>query len=229
MGKKGPLVIAACAAAVGVGASSALAGEVKCPPGVPCDKSIVGDCIHNTDTTGALDHAASACAASGLNDMDPNDPVGQTASQVQTAADSWKCPRASEGRPRHARTLQGWWTRGGKTGCWPWHEPGSTNGRNCRPCARMGTSPPESCLITEERRGPQPVWNSHSRGLRAVWCHTFDKLEVTGSSPVAPITATPGNTPYSRTERGPEKGPHSLAGMVRNGLGTVTARVCRRL
>ena len=65
------------------------AGEVKGPPGQPCDTSVVGDCVHNTNTTGALDHANSACAASGLNDMDPNDP-GQTSSQVQTAADSWK-------------------------------------------------------------------------------------------------------------------------------------------
>ena len=40
------------------------------------------------DLTGALDHARSACAASGLNDMDGEE--GQNESQVQTAADSWK-------------------------------------------------------------------------------------------------------------------------------------------
>lgn len=40
---------------------------------------------HNTN--GALDHARSACAASGLNDMDTE--AGRR-SQVQTAADSWK-------------------------------------------------------------------------------------------------------------------------------------------
>lgn len=60
-------------------ASGVLAGEVKGPsqPGV-----------HNTNKTGALDHANSACAASGLNDFDPGE--GQNDSQVQTAADSWK-------------------------------------------------------------------------------------------------------------------------------------------
>lgn len=62
-----------------VPASGALAGEVKGP-------SQFGE--YNTDTTGALDHANSACAASGLNDFDPEE--GQNVSRVQTAADSWK-------------------------------------------------------------------------------------------------------------------------------------------
>ncbi len=62
-----------------VPAGGALAGEVKGP-------SVPG--VHNTDKTGALDHANSACAASGLNDFDPEE--GQNASKVQTAADSWK-------------------------------------------------------------------------------------------------------------------------------------------
>ena len=86
------LLVTAASVAVLVcaAASGALAGEVKGPSGTPCDKSVAGDCVHNTNTTGALDHANSACAASGLNDMDPNDPVGQTVSKVQTAADSWK-------------------------------------------------------------------------------------------------------------------------------------------
>jgi hypothetical protein len=67
------------AAAVAVlAAGGAFAGEVKGPPGT----------INNTNETGALDHARSACAASGLNDYDQEE--GQTASQVQTAADSWK-------------------------------------------------------------------------------------------------------------------------------------------
>jgi hypothetical protein len=61
-------------------AGTALAGEVKGPPG---DGS-----QHNTAVTGALDHARSECAASGLNDWDPEE--GQNESQVQTAADSWK-------------------------------------------------------------------------------------------------------------------------------------------
>jgi hypothetical protein len=72
--------IALCAVAfVGVSGSAALAGEVKGPPGTK----------NNTNETGALLHANSACAASGLNDFDLADP-GQLVSQVQTAADSWK-------------------------------------------------------------------------------------------------------------------------------------------
>lgn len=70
-----------------VGASTVLAGEVKGPPNV----------INNTNDTGALDHANSACAASGLNDFDTS--AGQTVSQVQTAADSWKYYGLPKGAP----------------------------------------------------------------------------------------------------------------------------------
>ena len=77
-----------CAAVfVVVPASGALAGEVKGPPGTP----------NNTNTTGALDHANSACAASGLNDLDSEE--GQNVSQVQTAADSWKYYGLPKGAP----------------------------------------------------------------------------------------------------------------------------------
>jgi uncharacterized membrane protein len=73
------LVVAASAAVLAVaGASGAFAGEVKGPPNQ----------ANNTNETGALDHANSACAASGLNDFDSAE--GQVESQVQTAADSWK-------------------------------------------------------------------------------------------------------------------------------------------
>jgi hypothetical protein len=86
------------AAFVGLGATGALAGEVKGPPGVPCGPDTNNPiCVHNTNETGALDHASSACAASGLNDMDPDS--GQTVSQVQTAADSWKYYGLPKGAP----------------------------------------------------------------------------------------------------------------------------------
>jgi hypothetical protein len=75
------------AALVGVSATGALAGEVKGPPGTP----------DNTNETGALDHANSACAASGLNDLDSDE--GQNVSQVQTAADSWKYYGLPKGAP----------------------------------------------------------------------------------------------------------------------------------
>jgi hypothetical protein len=82
------IVVAACVAVfVIAGATGALAGEVKGPPGV----------ANNTNETGALDHANSACAASGLNDLDSAE--GQNASQVQTAADSWKYYGFPKGAP----------------------------------------------------------------------------------------------------------------------------------
>jgi hypothetical protein len=68
-------------------AGGAFAGEVKGPPGT----------INNTNETGALDHASSACAASGLNDLDQHE--GQNVSQVQTAADSWKYYGLPKGSP----------------------------------------------------------------------------------------------------------------------------------
>ena len=81
------LVVAAAVAVFAAG--GAIAGEVKGPPNQ----------INNTNETGALDHAASACAASGLNDFDLSDPMGQLASQVQTAADSWKYYGLPKGFP----------------------------------------------------------------------------------------------------------------------------------
>jgi hypothetical protein len=81
------VVAASVAAIAGAGAGVASAGEVKGPPRQP----------NNTNTTAALPHANSACAASGLNDLDST--TGQTASQVQTAADSWKYYGLPKGAP----------------------------------------------------------------------------------------------------------------------------------
>jgi hypothetical protein len=75
------------AAVLALTASIAMAGEVKGPPNQ----------INNTNETGALTHANSACAASGLNDLDQS--AGQTVSQVQTAADSWKYYGLPKGAP----------------------------------------------------------------------------------------------------------------------------------
>src|SRR5712672_2965745 len=80
-------VVATCVAVLG--AAGAFAGEVKGPPNQQ----------NNTNVTGALDHANSICAASGLNDFDTSDPFGQLASQVQTAADSWKFYSLPKGAP----------------------------------------------------------------------------------------------------------------------------------
>ena len=83
------LAIGASVAMLASGPGGAFAGEVKGPPGT----------LNNTNETGALDHANSACAASGLNDFDLSDPDGQTVSQVQTAADSWKFYGLPKGSP----------------------------------------------------------------------------------------------------------------------------------
>ena len=82
---------AICAAllVVALGAGTVLAGEVKGPPNQ----------INNTNRTAALAHANSACAASGLNDFDQSDPIGQQASQVHTAADSWRYYGLPHGAP----------------------------------------------------------------------------------------------------------------------------------
>jgi hypothetical protein len=88
MSKRSLLAVAVSTVALaGVSAGGALAGEVKGPPGTP----------NNTNETGALDHANSACAASGLNDLDSTE--GQNVSQVQTAADSWKYYGLPKGAP----------------------------------------------------------------------------------------------------------------------------------
>jgi hypothetical protein len=83
------LLVLATAGAV-LAAGGVFAGEVKGPPGT----------INNTNETGALNHAHSACAASGLNDLDQSE--GQTVSQVQTAADSWKFYGLPKGTPGQA-------------------------------------------------------------------------------------------------------------------------------
>lgn len=86
-------VTASLAVLVGAGASGAFAGEVKGPPGDPNDPNQP----HLTDQTGAVAHANSECAFSGLNDFDPEE--GQNVSHVQTAADSWKIYGLPKGTP----------------------------------------------------------------------------------------------------------------------------------
>jgi hypothetical protein len=95
MGKRSILAAALCAAVfAGASVSAAVAGEVKGPPGSLATVQPGG----NPDKTGALDHANSACAASGLNDFDLPE-AGQNVSQVQTAADSWKYYGLPKGAP----------------------------------------------------------------------------------------------------------------------------------
>ncbi len=83
------LAISSAAMVLSLTASLAMAGEVKGPPNQ----------IDNTNVTGAVGKANSACAASGLNDFDTHDPFGQRVSQVQTAADSWRYYQLPHGAP----------------------------------------------------------------------------------------------------------------------------------
>jgi hypothetical protein len=85
--KRFAVAVSVTAIVLSLSVSAALAGEVKGPPGQ----------TDNTNTTGALEHAHSACAASGLNDFDSEG--GQNVSQVQTAADSWKYYGLPKGAP----------------------------------------------------------------------------------------------------------------------------------
>jgi hypothetical protein len=80
------LVAATCA--VVLSAAGAFAGEVKGPPG------------SGGDETAAPANANSNCAYSGLNDAIAGE--GQTVSQVQTAADSWKFYGMPKGTPGQA-------------------------------------------------------------------------------------------------------------------------------
>jgi len=94
MSKRRFFAAALCAAVCAGGSvSAALAGEVKGPPGSAATAQPGG----NPDKTGAVGTANSACAASGLNDFDSES--GQNASQVQTAADSWKYYELPKGSP----------------------------------------------------------------------------------------------------------------------------------
>ncbi len=80
--------ITACAATLFLfSAGAVFAGEVAGPPGSTDPKP-----------TAAPDHANSICSFSGLNDYQG----GQTASQVQTAADSWKYYNLPKGTPGKA-------------------------------------------------------------------------------------------------------------------------------
>ena len=71
-----------------LGAGGAFAGEVKGPPGT----------LNNTNETGALDHANSACAASGLNDFDEARGTERVAGSDRGGL--LEVLRASEGRPQ---------------------------------------------------------------------------------------------------------------------------------
>jgi hypothetical protein len=79
MRKRAVLVVVGSALAIaGLSVGSALAGEVKGPPGSLATAQPGG----NPNETGALDQASSICAANGLNDYDTLE--GQNEFHVQS-------------------------------------------------------------------------------------------------------------------------------------------------
>jgi hypothetical protein len=85
MRRKSLLAVAVCTAAlVGASATAAFAGELRGPPGTPSPPA-TEPIPPNSGETAAPDHANSACAFSGLNDLNPLE--GPTDSIVQTPAD----------------------------------------------------------------------------------------------------------------------------------------------
>jgi hypothetical protein len=97
MGKTRLFAVMACAAAISsVGATGALAGEIKGPPytGAPVSGGI-GD---SSNSTAAVTNGhASLCAFSGLNDYDAD--LGQNDRQTQTPKD------AAPGSAAHGWTI----------------------------------------------------------------------------------------------------------------------------
>jgi hypothetical protein len=90
------LAIAACAiAAVGTGAGSAFAGEVKGPPGTP---GVFGS--GSEQNTGAPAHANSICAFSGLNDF--REENGQIETIVQSPGTEHRLGNTPPGVPGEA-------------------------------------------------------------------------------------------------------------------------------
>ena len=89
MSKTRLFAISVCAVTLLGVSTIGFAGEVSGPPGT----------VDNQNYTGARENANSNCAYSGLNDFDPEDPVGQIDSFVQTAADAWKYYGLEHGFP----------------------------------------------------------------------------------------------------------------------------------
>jgi len=90
------LVTAACAIAVmATGAGSALAGEVKGPPGIP---GVAGS--GSEEDTAAPTHANSICAFSGLNDL--REGFGQVETRTQTPGTEHRLGNTPPGVPGEA-------------------------------------------------------------------------------------------------------------------------------
>jgi hypothetical protein len=112
MSRKPLLVVVVCTAALlSASATSALAGEVKGPPGTPnADPSLAIPPAGGP--TEAADHANSACVFSGLNDMvdGPTDTIVQTPGQFMQAG------LTAPGAPGHGTGIPGFFENGCRGG-----------------------------------------------------------------------------------------------------------------
>jgi hypothetical protein len=94
--RKSMLVPVACVIAIAGGAAgTALAGEVKGPPGTP---GVPGS--GSEEFTGAPAHANSICAFSGLNDLNPE--FGQTETRTQSPGTEHRLGNTPPGVPGEA-------------------------------------------------------------------------------------------------------------------------------
>jgi hypothetical protein len=84
---KSMLATAVCAIAVMAASGSAFAGEVKGPPGTPSSENF----------TGAVKHANSICAFSGLNDLNPE--FGQVETRTQSPGTEHRLGNTPPGVP----------------------------------------------------------------------------------------------------------------------------------
>ena len=102
------LVVAVCVTAVmSLSASSALAGEVKGPPGTP-NADPAKAIPPSGGSTGAQNHAKSACVFSGLNDMKD----GPTDTIVQTPGQFMQAGITGPGAPGHGTGIPGFFENG---------------------------------------------------------------------------------------------------------------------
>ena len=112
------VAVAVCTAALaGASASAALAGEVKGPPGTP-NVPFSGS---GKTPTGAVAHANSICAFSGLNDMDPEQ--GPIDTHVQNPGHFMLAGLTPPGVPGHGTNIPGF-ENGCKGGSNPHNPPG---------------------------------------------------------------------------------------------------------
>src|SRR2546423_12956458 len=106
-------ICAAFVVSLGVGAAFAVAGEVKGPPGTPGTSPTPP----TSGPTAAPEHANSACAFSGLNDL--NVGQGPTDFIVQSPGQTMRAGLTPPGVPGHGTGIPGFFENGCRGGSNP--------------------------------------------------------------------------------------------------------------